>query len=397
MDSSPTFSDVPEEIVEKLKVLEGAIETHYTESANAERIKALVRELALEVKKEQIVSPLTKKMSFGALKPTLTPRKPSTGALQANDNATIRQCIAAAIYFLLESALIRCDAERLTLYVKPANNVDPDHFDLKQLVNVGAGMPTVRREVLANSTGIANAVCASGIAVNLPSVNLEDVADCPGPTKAKNALVFPVRSLKSWKNVLGVMFLVNKSKGAAAFTSDDELTLFGLAPSVSYLVESYPIDYVTAAFDPTSIHRLVPLRPSAPISLLPPEFAAPSTQLVYHRNGREKFIRRQVLEEAGTSLRDEVVAENLRSVESYIKMIEESWKMSVIEAMEIEKQLRQKQGHIADAREILQRKQRKLDLLKDALCEQLQKASEGPSLREKKKSTVSLADSRRRH
>jgi hypothetical protein len=65
-------------------------------------------------------------------------------------------------------------------------------------------------------------------------------------------------------------------------------------------------------------------------------------------------------------------AESVSSVEAYISVLEDCWKRGIHDRIEVELTLRQKMQHLSDAREILVRKQRKFDILKETLCEQLE-------------------------
>lgn len=282
-------------------------------------------------------------------------------------------CLTAALYMTLEALLVGCEAERLSLYTKTSRGAG-----LELAVAVGAGVPPAKKGVQASPVGLAQAVFATQIAANLDTVTYEDVAECPGPTAAKNALLFPVvhTAPSGLREAQGVIVLINKRHGAQAFDKKDEHLLHTRLPVLSYQLWHYPIEeYALYAFDPAPLHRLAPLPSYAAPSIgIPRELSdAPDhVQRVFHRNGTEKFIRKQAL-----LLTDDIVmapstAESLTSVEAYISVLEDCWKRGIHDRIEVELTLRQKMQHLSDAREILVRKQKKFDILKETFCEQLE-------------------------
>lgn len=301
----------------------------------------------------------------------------AAAAADSQSSLALGQGIAASLYLIMESLLIRTASERMSLFL-----INERTSEMQLAVNVGVGMPRPAKGAHPPlSTGVLMSVVETKIAVNLPSVSLEDVADCPGPSKGRNALIFPVRSSGPRNSVIGCIIAVNHKRGMEPYTVDAERTLHLVSPSIAYIAKQYPIDYALFAFDPASLHRIVPLEPYQPVfSGLPTLWTVPNTQLVYHREGPEKYIRRQQMRDDATEMADEGVAEHLVSVQRYLEMMENCWKESVVQSMETDRQLKQKQALIVDAQEILHRKQRKLDLLKDVLCEQLQTSSAPPPM-----------------
>ena len=287
--------------------------------------------------------------------------------------STFGHCIVGSIYFHLEAILVALEADRLTLYVEP-----PGGGSLLQSMNVGIGMPVVRKPHFASNTSIVHAVFSTGIAANLDEVGLDDVAECPGPTVAKNAIVFPVLAPqeRAW-GLVGVVVVVNKRRGLSNFVESDEALLAMRLPAIGYILKRYPVDILSTVFDPTPIHALHPIQPFTPNPIGLPESASPpvvEAVKVYHRGGGEKFVRRQNLVAGGTAIASESVAQSVVSVQQYIMALEECWRGGVLDKIELERSLRQKAQNLAEAKEILLRKQRRFDILKETLCEQLEKS-----------------------
>jgi hypothetical protein len=315
-------------------------------------------------------------------------QSPTAAAADAPD-ARLGQAVAAALYLLVEALLVRIEADRISLFL-----VNERTGDLQLAVNAGVGAHKPTRNSLPPlSTGLLSLAASTGVAVNLPWVTLEDIADCPGPTRGRNAIVCPIRREHSRSDAsIGALIAVNCRRGTEPFSVDDEAALAHAAPSIAYLARQYPIDYGVLGFDFTSLHRVRPLdpTPAAPLLRLPAGWTFPIVQMVYHREGPEKYIRREQLRDGEVVPADtlDTVADHLRTVREYIDSLRRCWRTSVEERMETERQLRQRQALITDAQEILHRKQAKLRLIKDVLCEQMEHKALHTAAREKKMTTT---------
>jgi hypothetical protein len=286
--------------------------------------------------------------------------------------STFGHCLTAAVHMSLEALLVSCEAERLALYTKTPNGAS-----LELAIAVGAGVPPARKGVIASPVGLIQAVFSTCIAANLDAVTYEDVSECPGPTTAKNALLFPVvySTPAGLREPQGVIILINKRHGQQPFGTKEEYLLNMRLPMLSYQLWRYPLEHAAFTFDAAPLHRLAPLPTYiAPSIGIPKELSeAPDhVQKVYHRNGAEKFIRRQALVLTDDIVQAPSTAESVSSVEAYISVLEDCWKRGIHDRIEVELTLRQKMQHLSDAREILVRKQRKFDILKETLCEQLE-------------------------
>ncbi len=315
-------------------------------------------------------------VSSTAVQQQLDVSPPGIGAASSSPSAsqpvTYGYCIASSLYFVLESLMVRCEAQRLTFFVKTPSDA------LQQVINVGQGMPLVRRVTMASTSGIVQCVFSSGVAANLDNLSLDDAKEFEGPTKPKNALLFPVTALVAndgkGRNSVGVVILINHRNGSVPFTVADEQAVSSTLPIVTYILERYPVDHVAVGFDPMPIHRVKPLpTPCEPILTIPDEITAPYYQKIFRQSGSEKFVRREALETCEDQVEPYDVTTNLVSVDAYIRTLEECWRSGIAEKISLEKMLRVKQNHVNDAKEIFMRKQRRLDLTKEALREQIEK------------------------
>lgn len=191
--------------------------------------------------------------------------------------------------------------------------------------------------------------------------------------------------------------LVNKQRGTRAFDSNDESLLHQRLPLLAYCLKRYPFDAANYPFDPSPLHRHTPLIQWTPnLFQLPSSLStAPYVQRVYHRNAGDRTVRRDASIEGTSVVSAESPAEAVMSCEAYMSVLEECWKRGINDRVEVELSLRQKLQHLADAREILLRKQRKFDVLKEALCEQLEKSTAMETERtmsRRKSSVVALPD-----
>lgn len=301
--------------------------------------------------------------------------------------------VASALYLLIESLVMRLEADRASLYL-----LNERSGELMLAVNAGVGMPKPSRNGHPPlSTGLVSTCCSTGVAVNLPGLTLEDAADCPGPTTARNAIVFPVRRHESAPlPCLGAIVLINRHRGVdGPFGADDEAILAQMSPCIAYLARQYPIDHGAFAFNFAALHRVRPLELYSPPAVgLPASWSVQTAQLVYHRDGPEKYIRRENASGTGgsgggssseadspTAAGDaedsssqalESVAQQIRTVSEYADTVRACWLATVDQQMDVEKQIRKKQALITDAQEILHRKQDKLRHIKDALCDELE-------------------------
>jgi hypothetical protein len=292
---------------------------------------------------------------------------------------SLGSAIGASLYLVLESMLQRTNAERLSMYMTNQRS------ELQFVTAVGIGMSRLRKNPPTPSAqGVLRTVMSTGIAINMPTVTMEDVVDCQGTTKGRNVLVFPIRSRDEHATCIGGVVLVNKKRGTERFNEDDEKLCHAMNPTLAYVAQTYPIDYAAFGFDPAPMHRIIPMEHYVPShAQLPPGWNVPQTQLVYHSEGPEKFIRRNArdvrehMQAEAAEIAEEGTTFHLRSIETYLQMMESCWRDAIVQGMDAERQLKQKQSLIVDAQEILHRKQRKLDLVKDVLCEQLQRTSGG--------------------
>jgi hypothetical protein len=313
----------------------------------------------------------------------------STQKATSSRSLSLGQSVAAALYLLAESVMVRLSAARISLML-----VDPGTTHLVLALDCGNGVPRVTstsRPPLARD--LIDAVMATGIAVNLPSVDLEDVDDRSGPSP-RNALVVPVNAHPPRTDVIGALIAV--SAAAGSFDESSERLLTQMAPLFAYLACQYPIDSHRFSFDASSLHRYAPLPQKAhtlgivegflhamgvdkPNSLnawgdMP---AAPELPVTIFRRAQEKFVRREQLREATATVPVEGESLRVMSVASYMTQLERSWSSAIESCMVAERTHRQRQAMLSDAHDIVAKKQRKVGLLREVLAEQIAMANPG--------------------
>ena len=390
---------------------------------------------------------------------------PNSGGITTS-SISYGQCVAASVYFVLESLLVRTQSDRLSLFLPvsllaggatsggmyaaaSANEATfngasaaatgvaspPPSSQLCLVANVGVGTAIVAREQPVAPCSLVQRVFTSRVAANLSRAELDDVVDCRGPTNPRNSLVFPIRTVASRPNAsaftgaadagaaadaagaspppppFGVIQLVNKRRGAVPYSAKDELLLHCAAPTIAAILERYPTRLAQFAFDPAPLHRWSPLPSSQqrgpPMIDVAESLAAEPTQLVLRRaEGEGRLTRGQwraassaaaVVEAAsdnqpsGVSLGGGVggsaavavdtseAASNVADAARQLRTMEECWRASVAENMRLERLVSQKEHHIHDAREIIARRQRKLDVMKDVLCDEIGRHLRGES------------------
>lgn len=307
-------------------------------------------------------------------------------------------CLTAGLYFMMETLLIRTESDRVTLFLENPSG------ELCAAMRVGAGIVPLAcsREVPVSATSLIEVVRATGIAASLNSVDLADVAESPGPTLARNTLIFPLQNFSRPHRIDGCIQLVNKRKGLEPFGIADEVVVDQLRPSIACLLHRYPVPIPLPPFDPTPLYSWNPLpQYSLPTLGLDASLTATPKQLVFHRNAGDRFTAKFWMnniagsdvignsgEDGGGSGDAKLVqlageglsaGASLLDVESYMKTMDDCWRSSVAEAMLLEGTVKQKQSHINDAREIISRKQKKLELLKNTLVDEVNRHLRGTS------------------
>lgn len=314
--------------------------------------------------------------------------------LSAAETASYGQCISAACYLIIESILVRTQSDRLSLFLRN------DAGQLCLVANAGQGTQPVLKEAPVSTAGIVRHVFSTRIAANLERADLEDVSECRGPTVACNTLVFPIQSVANVGGAahifgsdttnssgshangepFGVIQLVNKRKGLVRYTQGDELLLHHVGPSIACILERYPTRLPSFMFDATPLHRWAPLPAYQPptIDLLPSLTAEP-TQLVFsRREDGQRYTRKQWMANA-REVNTTTAAATLEDLVHRLEVMEDCWRASIADNMHLERLVEQKEHHMKDARDIILRKQRKIDLMKNVLCDEIARHLKGES------------------
>ena len=297
---------------------------------------------------------------------------------------TLGQALAAGLYMLMESLQVRVQASRLTVVLKSPSGV------LSVAADCGGPQRKMSSETrLPLRADLLRSIIDTGMAASLPTVSLEDIEDRKA-VRPRNVLALPIRGHPPKTGFTGVVIAVNSRGGATMFNDEDERVLFNAVPSISYLTQTYDVDYVRYAFDPAPLHRYAPLPVTVShgendgmagfLKSVASAFTASKSEappmLVFRREGPEKFIRKETLRDLAAELPAEGDETHLVAVSDYIERVESAWGAAIERCMISERTLRQKQALVAEAVDVLGRKQRKVDLLKEVLADNLKTQDE---------------------
>eukprot|EP01006_Ploeotia_vitrea_P027849 TRINITY_DN60628_c0_g1_i1.p1 TRINITY_DN60628_c0_g1~~TRINITY_DN60628_c0_g1_i1.p1 ORF type:complete len:716 (+),score=47.95 TRINITY_DN60628_c0_g1_i1:39-2150(+) len=264
---------------------------------------------------------------------------------------SFHQTIGGAIYVLLEALCAQVGAERATLF-----QYVPKTDELQGVAVVGSNdlKPNMLR--IPVTYGFCGAVYESEIGINVSNVYADDTfyAELDKKTgfRTRTMLAFPIKALQG-TSVIGVVQFLNKNRGTANFSCDDESFVSSCCPCLSYMLSHYPIDAVHNYFDNSILHSAKPFEPSAPTdSILSPsmqKFAEP--QLVY-RAVQSGPIRQFVITPA---LSQPIGNTSLREVSAQIRNLEDSWRQALATNLTLEKECDMKSEKMRKMRDELKK------------------------------------------
>eukprot|EP00754_Rhynchopus_humris_P010524 Rhum_TRINITY_DN14161_c4_g1::Rhum_TRINITY_DN14161_c4_g1_i1::g.70253::m.70253 len=196
--------------------------------------------------------------------------------------------VAAALYLVLEAAAERVRAERGVAFLHTRRS---DELQAFCIVNGGSGAgaggkPSTLK--VSSTQGWPGQVFSTGVAANVTNVYSDSTYDTSLDKKfgyrTRSILCVPIpfaegRSSADQK-CFGVLQVVNKNRGTADFTAEDEATLSHVASVVAYLAQHYPADVVHSHYDPAPLHKLLAFRPLPPQNMAIPIHSR-SKRLVY--------------------------------------------------------------------------------------------------------------------
>jgi len=228
------------------------------------------------------------------------------------------------------------------------------------------------RTPLASERGIVGLVFQTKIAANLTQCHGDDYVDVKGmEPPSLSTLCFPI-------GAMGVLQACNKYGGPNAFTKGDETVMCLAAQSISLFLQHYPVDLSAHAVDIGPLHSLYP-----PTVFSLPPLATPQDedtnevlenigkQLIFRMASAGKYLRVQNLTEGSVPCEASGTAIHLVEADVYIQKLEQCWFDSVKATMDYE---RREAGHVMqvnEVRELLHRKQKKLQCLKDAIRDEV--------------------------
>eukprot|EP01065_Artemidia_motanka_P021950 TRINITY_DN26160_c0_g1_i2.p1 TRINITY_DN26160_c0_g1~~TRINITY_DN26160_c0_g1_i2.p1 ORF type:complete len:619 (+),score=211.43 TRINITY_DN26160_c0_g1_i2:87-1943(+) len=247
--------------------------------------------------------------------------------------------VTTSLYLCAEAIAHQLRAERASVFQFVPRS---DELQAVCVVNSGTLRPSsVRCSAL---TGWAGQVFSTGVAVNVSNayahVSGSEAKHTDKKTgyRTRSILCFPITGLGTRRRV-GVVQLLNKNRGNSNFSSEDEGALAAMTGVLSYLMLRYPADTLNNYFDPTSLHRVIPLQaPEAQPSMLPASVTKNTPQLIYRTSHSGQVVARargQMINE-GTPLDENVT---LMEVDAYLSKLEECWQRSVMLNMEYEREV----------------------------------------------------------
>eukprot|EP01062_Namystynia_karyoxenos_P049875 TRINITY_DN3842_c0_g1_i1.p1 TRINITY_DN3842_c0_g1~~TRINITY_DN3842_c0_g1_i1.p1 ORF type:complete len:714 (+),score=155.76 TRINITY_DN3842_c0_g1_i1:107-2248(+) len=252
--------------------------------------------------------------------------------------------VATALYLALEAIAQQLRAERAALFLHVARS---DELQAICLVNCGSLRPGGVRT--GSLTGWAGQVFATGVGVNVSNAYAHqtnaDLAriDKQTGSRTRTVLCFPIAGVDSRQRV-GVVQLMNKNKGTASFTSEDEYALAAHTGVLAHLMGHYPADLLNNYYDPSHLHRVVPYVAAEPqLVTLPSTCTRETPQLVFRTSisgavaakARSKEATEALMRAEGQPLAEQV---SLLEVDCYLGRLEECWRRSVLLNMEYERE-----------------------------------------------------------
>eukprot|EP00755_Sulcionema_specki_P003884 Sspe_Gene.28733::Locus_13191_Transcript_1_1_Confidence_1.000_Length_1175::g.28733::m.28733 len=215
------------------------------------------------------------------------PQSPLTsghqGPLPSIPTTSFHVHISTSLYLALEAITHHLRSERSIVYQHIPRS---DEMQAVCMVNGGSLKPASVKVPV--SSGWPGQVFITGMAVNVSNVyanssRFDTQHDKKHRYRTRSILCFPLTSLDS-NHRIGVIQLLNKNRGTATFTADDEAALAHYSTLVSYLLQKYPVDAFNNCFDPSSLHRIVPFVPREPQTVILPSISSRPQQLIYRTN-----------------------------------------------------------------------------------------------------------------
>ena len=196
--------------------------------------------------------------------------------------------VAAALYLVLEAAAERVRAERGVAFLHTRRS---DELQAFCIVNGGSGAgaggkPSTLK--VSSTQGWPGQVFSTGVAANVTNVYSDSTYDTSLDKKfgyrTRSILCVPIPFAEGRSSVgqkcFGVLQVVNKNRGTADFTAEDEATLSHVASVVAYLAQHYPADVAHSHYDTAPLHKLLAFRPLPPQHMAIPIHSR-SKRLVY--------------------------------------------------------------------------------------------------------------------
>eukprot|EP01062_Namystynia_karyoxenos_P070140 TRINITY_DN65517_c0_g1_i1.p1 TRINITY_DN65517_c0_g1~~TRINITY_DN65517_c0_g1_i1.p1 ORF type:complete len:749 (+),score=203.74 TRINITY_DN65517_c0_g1_i1:107-2248(+) len=260
--------------------------------------------------------------------------------------------VTTALYLVMESIAQRLRAERATMFSHIPRS---DELQAVCLINSGDLRPS--RVRVSALSGWAGQVFSTGVGVNMNNAYAFSGTSGGETARTDKATGFRTRSMLCLPVVatdsrrrIGVIQLLNKNRGTAVFTCEDEVLLQAHTCIVAYLLQRYPADHFNNTFDPSTLHRVVPYTaPEPQVVMLPSSVVKNTPQLVFRTSTSVKALVKDRNNPAAVAA--SIIAEAqpieerdrplVMEVDAYLGKVEECWQRSVALNMEYEREVRQ--------------------------------------------------------
>ena len=282
-----------------------------------------------------------------------------TGLPKNIPDATCVNFLSAAVYLVLEAVVqqVRADKGVLFRYL-------PAKDELQAVACVGSGLPPSNQIRLPPSAGLVGTVFTSRIAINIITSHVARESLGFKCGNVASLLCLPV--FDHLNNCVGVMLHLNKYRGLAPFTPEDETTVFSTLKTCAYLMNKYPVDF--GVFNPLPFHAVVPLK-SAELGMheLNSSGGNGTTKtadryLVYRTQQHGKYLQKNLIQEKAESVSQQA---QLQDVVNYVANLEACWDESVSSLMNVGSTLQGYSEQTRTMREQVRKKAKKIVLLKE--------------------------------
>eukprot|EP00755_Sulcionema_specki_P013783 Sspe_Gene.54916::Locus_30255_Transcript_1_1_Confidence_1.000_Length_4369::g.54916::m.54916 len=285
--------------------------------------------------------------------------KSTIQAPQSEEKHSCEQLLTAGLYLISESILYSVKAERVVIlrYV-------PSRDELQAVSCAGQGLPLPHQIRIPPHSGVLGSVFSANVAMNVMDGHVTHEAVGFKTTDVTSLLAAPIPQPSNGTTSCGVILLMNKYRGMAPFTAQDEAMVHSSAILVAHLLNRYPCDF-TKSFDPSPFHAVVPLKPpELPVKDISDDKVSQhhGQMLVYRTPNMGKYVRKNVLQSQSTPVQ---AATGLQDILGFMNTLEACWEESIVSLMQMEANVASYMEQARVMREQVRKKSRKIGMLKE--------------------------------